>query len=288
MMKRYMFFLTVILTGFLLVTGTVYAARYTKPKIQHATVDHDKKLISIYGERFRSNPKVFLGNETLKVIKSSWKHIQAKLPSLKPGTHRLTVLNTRSRNYSTPAKDTVNLVIGIPGPKGDKGDPGEQGPQGLRGEKGLKGDRGPKGEPGLPGPRGSQGLPGERGAQGVQGPAGPQGEPGPAGENGLSGISGYNHKVNSFEEEILKVGEAIELEVECDEGRKILTGGVDTRRCYLAGGIRCEDDPDADFRFENSFPETDSNWVVRVRNVGQVEIDMLRIEVHVICAYVGN
>lgn len=288
MMKKYTCFLTVILTGFLLVTNPVYADRYPKPKIQNATVDHDKKLISIYGERFRSDPKVFLGDETLEVIKSSWKHIQAKLPSIKPGTHRLTVLNTKSRSYPIQAKDTVNLVVGIPGPKGDKGDPGEPGSQGPRGEKGLKGDRGPKGEPGQPGPRGPQGLPGESGAQGAQGPAGPQGEPGPPGENGQPGISGYDHKVDAFGEIVLAVGEAVELEVECDEGRKILTGGVDTRSCFLAGGIRCEDDPDADFYFENSFPETDSNWVVRVRNVGQVDIDMLRLEVHVICAYVGN
>ena len=276
------------LIGVLLFTNPVYASRFSRPKIQSATVDYAKQVILINGHKFKAHPRVILDDQSLTVIESTEKFIEAKLPSIEPGTYRLAVMNARSRYYPVWAKDTLDLTISIPEPMSAKGSLIEPGPQGSRGEKGLAGDRGPQGEPGLPGARGPQGQPGEKGSQGTQGPVGSKGESGLPGEPGLPGISGYDLKVDAFGDIMLDPGYAVELEVECDDGRKILTGGVDTRSCRLPGGMHCEANPDAGFSFERSSPETESTWVVRVRNVGHVPIDQLRVEVRLICAFVED
>lgn len=240
--------MTFFLAGILLLsTSPVHAYKVIRLKIESAVVDYANATILIYGQKFGDKPVVILDDTPLMVSKYTANFIEAKLPALEPGTYRLAVHRLGHRFYRILEKDSLDLTLGAAGPKGDPGEPGP---------------------------------PGEKGPPGDQGPAGPKGEPGPA------GISGYDLKVESFGDIMLDPGEAIEVVVECDDDSKIFGGGVDTRSGYLAGGTRCEENRDADFRYERSSPEDDTAWVVRVRNVGREPIDYLRFEVRVICGFV--
>lgn len=62
-----------------------------------------------------------------------------------------------------PVDGEYDKVIGIPGPKGDKGDQGEPGPKGDKGDTGATGEQGPKGDKGDTGSAGPQGPKGDSG-----------------------------------------------------------------------------------------------------------------------------
>ena len=105
-------------------------------------------------------------------------------------------------------------VLGVPGPRGPRGDVGqrgvpgdtgprgvqglqgirgEQGHRGIQGQKGVKGDIGPPGRQGvsgLPGDKGDAGPPGLQGNQGANGVVGPEGPIGPIGLKGQTGQRG--------------------------------------------------------------------------------------------------
>ncbi|MBQ0154520.1 MAG: collagen-like protein [Bacteroidales bacterium] len=118
------------------------------------------------------------------------------------GVNVMHVMLTDSRQYN------FDIVNGLPGPVGPKGDQGERGPMGERGPqgergipgpvgdtgpRGIQGERGPQGVPGAIGPQGPQGLTGPQGAvgpEGAQGPRGPQGIPGIQGSKGDKGDKG--------------------------------------------------------------------------------------------------
>ncbi len=110
----------------------------------------------------------------------------------------------------------INVNIGIPGMKGDKGDPlrfedltpdqiarlkgpkGDPGPRGADGDIGPMGPKGMQGDPGPIGQAGPRGLTGPKGDQGERGPIGPKGEQGdvgPAGPQGLQGIQGVRGEI---------------------------------------------------------------------------------------------
>ena len=85
---------------------------------------------------------------------------------------------------------SLELMIGMCGPQGERG---PEGAQGIMGPTGPQGERGPPGETGAQGPQGETGPRGEVGAAGPpgsQGPAGPAGETGPQGPQGPAGTEG--------------------------------------------------------------------------------------------------
>ena len=81
-------------------------------------------------------------------------------------------------------------AIGPQGPKGDTGATGATGPQGPKGDAGATGPQGPKGDTGATGPQGPKGDTGETGATGPQGPKGDTGETGATGPQGPKGANG--------------------------------------------------------------------------------------------------
>ena len=81
-------------------------------------------------------------------------------------------------------------AIGPQGPKGDTGETGATGPQGPKGDTGATGPQGPKGDTGDTGPQGPKGDTGETGATGPQGPKGDTGETGATGPQGPKGADG--------------------------------------------------------------------------------------------------
>ena len=98
------------------------------------------------------------------------------------GGHRLTIID---RDH--PAGQTVDVMDG---PKGDKGDTGETGPQGEKGDTGDTGAQGPKGDTGDTGPKGDKGDKGDTGSKGDKGDKGDTGDTGPTGPQGPKGDTG--------------------------------------------------------------------------------------------------
>lgn len=86
--------------------------------------------------------------------------------------------------------------LGLPGPKGEKGDGGRDGDHGRKGdtgqkgERGYAGDKGDKGIVGEAGPRGPAGLKGDFGPPGISGVPGVPGGAGPRGPKGDTGEPG--------------------------------------------------------------------------------------------------
>jgi len=98
-----------------------------------------------------------------------------------------------------PEPIALDLVPGVTGPRGPKGDTGPAGPQGERGETGpagpagadgAQGPKGDRGEQGIQGPQGEQGPKGDTGPQGPKGETGATGPQGPKGETGATGPTG--------------------------------------------------------------------------------------------------
>lgn len=85
------------------------------------------------------------------------------------------------------ARQTVQILRGEPGAKGD---PGDSGPQGLAGSAGSTGDTGPQGLPGNAGNTGPQGLPGNTGQRGPTGPSGAIAAATCPGNNLVHGVDG--------------------------------------------------------------------------------------------------
>ena len=81
-------------------------------------------------------------------------------------------------------------ATGPQGPKGDTGEIGATGPQGPKGDTGATGPQGPKGDTGDTGPQGPKGDTGATGATGPQGPKGDTGETGATGPQGPKGADG--------------------------------------------------------------------------------------------------
>ena len=81
-------------------------------------------------------------------------------------------------------------ATGPQGPKGDTGEIGATGPQGPKGDTGATGPQGPKGDTGATGPQGPKGDTGATGATGPQGPKGDTGETGATGPQGPKGADG--------------------------------------------------------------------------------------------------
>ena len=88
-------------------------------------------------------------------------------------------------------------VVGVPGPRGEKGDDGKSAYE-IAVDNGFSGTeaewllslKGQKGETGATGPQGPQGETGATGATGATGPQGPRGPQGPQGETGATGATG--------------------------------------------------------------------------------------------------
>ena len=141
-----------------------------------------------------------------KVERSEISHISADIELLKAKPDNNTIYddstlkqrisalenkpNIDTSNFAT--KQELQTISLIPGPKGDKGETGERGPQGATGETGPRGADGLQGPQGIQGERGQDGQPGPRGERGEQGPAGLPGPVGPQGPIGLTGPKGEN------------------------------------------------------------------------------------------------
>lgn len=82
--------------------------------------------------------------------------------------------------------DTMDVMNGEKGPKGDAGEQGPAGIQGPKGDTGAQGIQGLKGDTGEQGPKGETG---EQGPKGEQGEVGPAGEKGETGEDGVGIVS---------------------------------------------------------------------------------------------------
>ena len=85
---------------------------------------------------------------------------------------------------------TVKILNGTDGAKGDTGATGPQGPKGDTGETGATGPQGPKGDTGATGPQGPKGDTGDTGPQGPKGDTGDTGATGPQGPKGDTGKTG--------------------------------------------------------------------------------------------------
>lgn len=85
---------------------------------------------------------------------------------------------------------TVKILNGTDGAKGDTGATGPQGPKGDTGETGATGPQGPKGDTGAAGPQGPKGDTGDTGSQGPKGDTGATGATGPQGPKGDTGETG--------------------------------------------------------------------------------------------------
>ncbi|MDN7182770.1 collagen-like protein [Caballeronia sp. SEWSISQ10-4 2] len=98
-----------------------------------------------------------------------------------------------SHPADTAATGSIYVAyMGVPGPKGDKGDPGPKGGRGdpsINGVTGASGPTGRQGEPGL-GERGAKGEKGDAGLKGEKGDAGPRGDRGEKGDRGERGDRG--------------------------------------------------------------------------------------------------
>ena len=149
-------------------------------------------ILTITGQNFdaRRDPAVFLGGEALALVAPPTDTmIRARVPVLQPGTYLLIVARGSGDNNS----DSLDLVIGTKGPKGDAGPAGAPGPSGVQGVQGPVGLPGLTGPIGLAGPRGIDGPTGPmgtRGDQGATGPTGPAGVQGPTGPQGRDGVAG--------------------------------------------------------------------------------------------------
>src|SRR2546422_3189964 len=157
--------------------------------------------ILIDGQQFRPGglrdtaPQVFIGVpggtlQPMEILNATNTSIVARLPRFMPGSYQLVVYESHGRKRDDDAFASIDITLGVSGPKGDKGDagdPGIQGLQGLKGDKGdpgvpgLKGDKGDTGASGLQGPKGDKGDPGIPGVKGDKGDIGPQGPQGAAG-----------------------------------------------------------------------------------------------------------
>ena len=100
------------------------------------------------------------------------------------GSQTITILN------GTDGAKGDTGATGPQGPKGDTGETGATGPQGPKGDTGATGPQGPKGDTGDTGPQGPKGDAGDTGATGPQGPKGDTGETGATGPQGPKGADG--------------------------------------------------------------------------------------------------
>ena len=133
--------------------------------------------ILIDGQQFRPGglrdtaPQVFIGVpggtlQPMEILNATNTSIVARLPRFMPGSYQLVVYESHGRK-TDDAFASIDITLGVSGPKGDKGDTGDPG---IQGSPGLKGD---KGDPGVPGLKGDKG---DTGASGLQGPKGDKGD----------------------------------------------------------------------------------------------------------------
>lgn len=125
---------------------------------------------------------------------------------------------------------------------------------------------------------GQQGPKGDKGDPGPQGPEGPQGPPGSGGDadtlDGLDSTAFFSG--NTYQDQILQEGpgggQLLELEVGCDPGDRILTGG----------GGPFEDPAEDELRFSDLASEPDQIWSVVIKDNGGDDNDLQ--VARVICA----
>src|SRR6267142_1237549 len=123
--------------------------------------------ILIDGQQFRPGglrdpaPQVFIGVpggtlQPMEILNATNTSIVARLPRFMPGSYQLVVYESHGRKRDDDAFASIDITLGVSGPKGDKGDTGDPGIPGLKGDKGdtgasgLQGPKGDKGEPGIP------------------------------------------------------------------------------------------------------------------------------------------
>lgn len=116
----------------------------------------------------------------------------------------------------------------------------------IQGVAGLAGAAGPTGAIGPLGPTGATGPAGPTGAPGVQGIAGPRGPQGPAGPPAGPSSFEYHSRVTSW-----AVG-VFDTSIACRVAGQVVVGGG------ASGGFGIV--------VEQSYPQTDSAWGLRVRN----------------------
>jgi len=79
--------------------------------------------------------------QPLEIVNATNTAIVARLPGVTPGSYKLVVYQSRGRrkddDRSFGAFVSIDVTLGVAGPKGDKGDKGDPGIAGLQG---LKGD----------------------------------------------------------------------------------------------------------------------------------------------------
>ena len=138
-----------------------------------AAFDPREETLKIYGKNFGyTRGAVRINGQTLPIV--AWEPTQivvALSHDTQPGTYLLAVF----RGSGVSQWDTLDLTIGVVGPRGAQG---EQGEPGAPGAPGARGDAGPAGPPGLPGP---------------------PGPPGPAGGSHLAGKSCASGVVRGFD-----------------------------------------------------------------------------------------
>jgi len=142
----------------------------------------------------------------------------------------------------TSSETTITLnVPGPTGPQGPEGPTGPAGPGGPAGSPGAgsPGATGPSGPTGPAGPTGTAGSPGATGSPGAAGPpgaTGPKGATGPQGPTGPEGPPGSiaSETLISSTSQVCGVdflnssscdSEDTTIEVDCDAGDSVLTGG---------------------------------------------------------------
>jgi hypothetical protein len=283
-MKKNPLFFIVFLAGIFVFTGPVWGSwsSYGGVIINSAEVDFDNNKIYIEGHKFGDHPWVYMNDMYLKVHSADNNYIEAELPSIDAGTYRLVVARYK-RRHRLWLKGTIDLAIGIQGPKGDPGDPGPQGENGAPGPKGDQGDPGPRGPQGLTGGPGPMGEPGPQGMQGERGEPGPKGDKGDKGDPGITGYRRFPK--NSITEPYdLEPDDTIVISSSCLLNNQKVLGGGWVVECKIPDtDIYCDEVDGASYAVEASYPENDNTWSVVITNTGE-EYIRVGLIVTAICA----
>ena len=157
-------------------------------EILRADADVEGGRITAYGRSFGTSlGRIVLagsrGGVYAELIAVTWTDTEVVAllpPGIPAGAYRLEI-SPRMNGRSQGTSDSLDVTLGVQGPKGEAGAAGAQG---------LPGEPGPPGPAGPAGPAGPQGVQGPVGPQGSPGPVGPIGPPGPAGPTGPVGSSG--------------------------------------------------------------------------------------------------
>ena len=236
--------------------------------ILSAISDRTSETLTIRGLNFgTATPHVFAEQNAMAVLSATATEIVVVLPATVPdGTYLLTVMRGKGAvDRDSFHFTTQSAAQSLAGPAGADGAMGPQGPAGA------PGPAGPAGPAGAVGPQGPAGVMGPMGPIGPMGPAGPQG---PAGTGGLDPVEVVAMLSSPLPVNVAAAG-TVSGDATCPAGKQAIGGG------FQSLGFGQTMLPIA------SYPLNETTWRVTLRNPTNLQINMVQIRVHVVCAPLG-